>query len=136
MNSTYAHNSSINDPESETHSYSLEGAIAHVLEKNVAAGEFVFEIEMSGRILQFRTNQEATVDNWVGWVNACSNEKRFQDTIKLYKQPSGIEEEDAEAILNDPVAIEKPLPVAIFARIFASDGDIVRRKLIDEIPKV
>ena len=136
MNSTYAHNSSINDPESEQHSYSLEGAVARVLEKNVAAGEFVFEIEMSGRILQFRTNQEATVDNWVGWVNACSNEKRFQDTIKLYKQPSGIEEEDAEAILNDPVAIEKKVTVEIFKRILESYYDIVRRKLIDEIPKV
>lgn len=110
--------------------------MGRVLEKNVAAGEFVFEIEMSDRTLQFRTNQEETAENWVAWVNACSNEKRFQDAIKFYKPPSAVEEEDADAILNDPVAIEKKVTVEIFKRILESYYDIVRRKLIDEIPKV
>lgn len=132
---TYAHNSSINDPQSEPHSFDLEGATARITEKNVAAGEYGFEIEADGRILQFRTNQESIADNWVSWVTACSNEKRYQDTLKQFIQPAE-NDEDAEAILNDPVAIEKKVTVEIFKRILESYYGIVRRKLIDVIPKV
>lgn len=132
---TYAHNSSINDPQSEPHSFDLEGATARITEKNVAAGEYGFEIEADGRILQFRTNQETVADNWVSWVTACSNEKRYQDTLKQFIQPAE-NDEDAEAILNDPVAIEKKVTVEIFKRILESYYGIVRRKLIDAIPKV
>lgn len=132
---TYAHNSSINDPQSEPHSFDLEGATARITEKNVASGEYGFEIEADGRILQFRTNQETIADNWVSWVTACSNEKRYQDTLKQFIQPAD-NDEDAEAILNDPVAIEKKVTVDIFKRILESYYGIVRRKLIDAIPKV
>ena len=45
MSRTYAHNSAVNDPEAEPHSFDLEGATARIIEKNVSAGEFVFEIE-------------------------------------------------------------------------------------------
>lgn len=82
--STYAHNSSISDPSSEPHSFRLDGAEARILEKNNATGEFVFEVVADGRQLQFRTNQETVAENWVNWVIACSNEKRFQDTLRQF----------------------------------------------------
>ena len=74
-------------------------------------------------------------DNWVSWVNACSNEKRYQDTLRQFLPPPA-EDENADAILNDPVAIEKKVTVEIFKRILESYYDVVRRKLVDEIPKV
>ena len=135
INSTYAHNNNTSDPQSEPHSFDLEGAIARITEKNVSAGEFGFEIETEGRILQFRTNQEAIADNWVSWVNACSNEKRYQDTLRTF-MPLPEQDENADAILNDPIAIEKKVTVVIFKRILESYYDVVRRKLVDEIPKV
>lgn len=135
MSRTYAHNSSIQDPQAEPHSFNLEGATARITEKNVAAGEYGFEIEADGRILQFRTNQEVIADNWVSWVTACSNEKRYQDTLRQFI-PAAQDDENADAILNDPVAIEKKVTVEIFKRILESYYDIVRRKLIDVIPKV
>ena len=134
MHSTYAHNNSINSPESEPHSFSLEGASARIIEKNVAAGEFVFEIEADGRVLQFRTNQEAVAENWVNCVIACSNEKRYQDTLKQFLKMDE-SEEDAELILNDPVALEKKVSIEIVKRILSSYYGIVKEKLVDEIPK-
>ena len=135
MSRTYAHNSSIQDPQAEPHSFNLEGATARITEKNVAAGEYGFEIEADGRILQFRTNQEVIADNWVSWITACSNEKRYQDTLRQFI-PAAQDDENADAILSDPVAIEKKVTVEIFKRILESYYDIVRRKLIDVIPKV
>lgn len=125
----------MNDPQAEPHSFDLEGATARITEKNVSAGEYGFEIEVEGRVLQFRTNQESVADNWVSWVNACSNEKRYQDTLRQFLPPPQ-EEENADAILNDPVAIEKKVTVEIFKRILESYYDVVRRKLVDVIPKV
>ena len=133
--STYAHNSSISDPSSEPHSFRLDGAEARILEKNNATGEFVFEVVADGRQLQFRTNQETVAENWVNWVIACSNEKRFQDTLRQFITTED-KDEDAERILNDPVELEKRVSAEIVKSILSSYYEIVRRKLIDEVPKV
>ena len=85
--------------------------------------------------MQFRTNQESVAENWVSWVSACSNEKRYQDTLRQFMPPPE-DDENADAILNDPVAIEKKVTVEIFKRILESYYDVVRRKLVDVIPKV
>ena len=45
-------------------------------------------------------------------------------------------EEDAESVLNDAVAMEKKISAEIMKRILQSYYDIVRKKLIDEVPKV
>ena len=45
-------------------------------------------------------------------------------------------EEDAESVLNDAVAMEKKISAEIMKRILRSYYDIVRKKLIDEVPKV
>ena len=131
---TYAHNSSISDPSSEPHSFRLDGAEARILEKNNATGEFVFEVVADGRQLQFRTNQETVAENWVNWVIACSNEKRFQDTLRQFITTED-KDEDAERILNDPVELEKRVSAEIVKSILSSYYEIVRRKLIDEVPK-
>lgn len=133
---TYAHNTSINDPSSEPHSFSLENASARMLEANQAAGEYVFEIQAELRTLQFRTNQQQTAENWVNWVTACSNEKRYQDTLKQLLHTTEEGEEDAESMLNDAAAMEKKISAEIVKRILKSYFDIVRKKLIDAIPKV
>ena len=122
---TYAHNSAVNDPEAEPHSFDLEGATARIIEKNVSAGEFVFEIETQGRILQFKTNQEAVAENWVNWVIACSNEKRYQDTLKQFIHPEDTDE-DAELVLNDPVALEKRVSIEIVKRILSEGESAVK----------
>ncbi|CBK22554.2 uncharacterized protein [Blastocystis hominis] len=132
---TYAHNTSINDPSSEPHSFSLENASARMLEANQAAGEYVFEIQAELRTLQFRTNQQQTAENWVNWVTACSNEKRYQDTLKQLLHTTEEGEEDAESVLNDAAAMEKKISAEIVKRILKSYFDIVRKKLIDAIPK-
>lgn len=113
----------------------MDGAEARILEKNPSAGEFLFELAVDGRTLTFRTNQEAIAENWVNWALACSNEKRFQDTLKQFIQ-TGEKDEDAERILNDPVAMEKKVSAEIVKSILTSYYDIVRGKLIDAIPKV
>lgn len=100
----------------------------------MSAGIFVFEVEADGRILQFRTNQETIAENWVNWIVACSNEKRFQETLRQFITISG--EEDADAILNDAVAMEKRITIEIIKMVLNSYFDIVKKKLIDEIPKV
>ena len=132
---TYAHNTSITDPSSEPHSFSLENASARMLEVNQAAGEYVFEIQAELRTLQFRTNQQQTAENWVNWVTACSNEKRYQDTLKQLLHTTEEGEEDAESVLNDAAAMEKKISAEIVKRILSSYFDIVRKKLIDAIPK-
>ena len=131
---TYAHNTSLSDPASEPHSFSLEGASAQMIDANQAAGEYVFEVRADARVLQFRTNQQQVAENWVKWVAACSSEKRYQDTLR---QLMTIDEgdEDAESILQDPVALEKKISVEIVKMILSSYYDIIRKKLIDEIPK-
>lgn len=132
---TYAHNTSLSDPASEPHSFSLEGASAQIIDANQAAGEYVFEVRADARVLQFRTNQQQVAENWVKWVAACSSEKRYQDTLR---QLMTIDEgdEDAESILQDPAALEKKISVEIVKMILSSYYDIIRKKLIDEIPKV
>ena len=45
-------------------------------------------------------------------------------------------EEDAESVLNDAAAMEKKISAEIVKRILKSYFDIVRKKLIDAIPKV
>lgn len=45
-------------------------------------------------------------------------------------------DEDAERILNDPVELEKRVSAEIVKSILSSYYEIVRRKLIDEVPKV
>ena len=69
-----------------------------MLEVNQAAGEYTFEIQAELRTLQFRTNQQQTAENWVNWVTACSNEKRYQDTLKQLLHTTEEGEEDAESI--------------------------------------
>ena len=133
---TYAHNTSITDPSSEPHSFSLENASARMLEVNQAAGEYTFEIQAELRTLQFRTNQQQTAENWVNWVTVCSNEKRYQDTLKQLLHTTEEGEEDAESVLNDAAAMEKKISAEIVKRILSSYFDIVRKKLIDAIPKV
>ena len=133
---TYAHNTSITDPSSEPHSFSLENASARMLEVNQAAGEYTFEIQAELRTLQFRTNQQQTAENWVNWVTACSNEKRYQDTLKQLLHTTEEGEEEAESVLNDAAAMEKKISAEIVKRILSSYFDIVRKKLIDAIPKV
>ena len=133
--STYAHNSSITDPAAEPHSFRLDGAEARILEKNPAAGEFVFELTVNERVLTFRSNQESIAENWVNWTIACSNEKRYQDTLRQFI-PTDEKDEDAEKILNDPVAMEKKVSAEIVKSILTSYYDIVRGKLIDAVPKV
>lgn len=107
-----------------------------MIDANQAAGEFVFEIQAELRTLQFRTNQQQTAENWVNWVNACSSEKRYQDTLKQLLHTTEAGEEDAESVLNDAAAMEKKISAEVMRRILSSYYDIVRRKLIDEIPKV
>lgn len=133
---TYAHTTNLSDPSSEAHSFSLDNATARIIDANQAAGEFVFEIQAELRTLQFRTNQQQTAENWVNWVSACSSEKRYQDTLKQLLHTMEEGEEDAESVLNDAVAMEKKISAEIMKRILRSYYDIVRKKLIDEIPKV
>ena len=95
----------------------------------------MFEVVADGRQLQFRTNQETVAENWVNWVIACSNEKRFQDTLRQFITTED-KDEDAERILNDPVELEKRVSAEIVKSILSSYYEIVRRKLIDEVPKV
>ena len=66
---------------------------------------------------------------------ACSNEKRFQDTLRQFITTED-KDEDAERILNDPVELEKRVSAEIVKSILSSYYEIVRRKLIDEVPKV
>ena len=65
---------------------------------------------------------------------ACSNEKRYQDTLKQFIQTEE-PDEDAERVLNDPVALEKKVSIEIVKRILSSYYGIVKAKLVDEIPK-
>ena len=71
----------------------------------------------------------------MNWVIACSNEKRFQDTLRQFITTED-KDEDAERILNDPVELEKRVSAEIVKSILSSYYEIVRRKLIDEVPKV
>ena len=116
---TYGHNSSFSDASAEPRSFRLDGASARLLEQNLATGEFLFEVCADGRTLQFRCNQEAVANNWVNWVTACRSEKSF-----------------AEEILNDPSALEKKIAIEIVKSLLSSYYEIVRRKLVDTIPKV
>lgn len=44
--------------------------------------------------------------------------------------------EDAEEILNDPSALEKKIAIEIVKSLLSSYYEVVRRKLVDTIPKV
>ena len=131
---TYGHNSSFSDASAEPRSFRLDGASARLLEQNLATGEFLFEVCADGRTLQFRCNQEAVANNWVNWVTACRSEKRFAEAVRQFLPEEA--KEDAEEILNDPSALEKKIAIEIVKSLLSSYYEIVRRKLVDTIPKV
>ena len=117
---TYGHNSSFSDASAEPRSFRLDGASARLLEQNLATGEFLFEVCADGRTLQFRCNQEAVANNWVNWVTACRSEKSFAEAVRQFL----------------PEALEKKIAIEIVKSLLSSYYEIVRRKLVDTIPKV
>lgn len=133
--STCAYNSSLSDLSSEPQTYRLDGAEARFLEKNKVTGEYEFEIVAEGCHLQFRVEQDRLTENWVNWVTACSNEKRFAYTLR---QVVAIEEKgkNAERMLNDPVELEKRISVEMLKDVVTSYFNIVRRRLINGVPTV
>ena len=100
----------------------------------MATGEFLFEICADGRTLQFRCNQEAAANNWVNWALACRSEKSFSEAVRQFLPEEA--KEDAEEVLNDPSALEKKIAIEIVKSLLSSYYEIVRRKLVDTIPKV
>ena len=122
---TYGHNSSFSDASAEPRSFRLDGASARLLEQNLATGEFLFEVCADGRTLQFRCNQEAVANNWVNWVTACRSEKSFAEAVRQFLPEEA--KEDAE---------EKKIAIEIVKSLLSSYYEIVRRKLVDTIPKV
>ena len=131
---TYGHNSQFSDESSTSQSYRLDGASARILDQNMATGEFLFEICADGRTFQFRCNQETVANNWGNWVLACRSEKSFSEAVKQFLPEEA--KEDAEEVLNDPSALEKKIAIEIVKSLLSSYYEIVRRKLVDTIPKV